>query len=311
MRVTTNMVPDDLVRQLNTLGLRQAQLQNQASTGRRLQFPEDDPSAVRRVLDMQAESRTLAQYKTNIARLREQATGAYDAMGAVKKISDRISEIATLADGTKSPAELAIYGREVTELIQQAAQVLNGKSQGDYLFAGTRTDTRPFVVTTNPTGQVTGVAYQGNSADTQVEIAEGETLSVQVVGANSTGLGPAGLVTDSRNGADLFAHMISLQNNLLAGNTAAIATTDLPALQRDEQNIITQMATTGAISARLVVADNITATRSASLDKLISTAADADLAETLVRLTQTQTAYQATLQAGSKILSLSLLDYLH
>ena len=43
---------------------------------------------------------------------------------------------------------------------------------------------------------------------------------------------------------------------------------------------------------------------------LVLTKADADLANTLVRLNQTQTAYQAALQSGGKILSTSLLDYL-
>jgi len=37
---------------------------------------------------------------------------------------------------------------------------------------------------------------------------------------------------------------------------------------------------------------------------------DADLAQTLVRLNQTQTAYQAAMQSGAQLLQSSLLDYL-
>jgi flagellin-like hook-associated protein FlgL len=48
----------------------------------------------------------------------------------------------------------------------------------------------------------------------------------------------------------------------------------------------------------------------AALEAGISQEADADLAQTIVQLTQTQTAYQAALQSGGQILSQSLLDYL-
>lgn len=50
--------------------------------------------------------------------------------------------------------------------------------------------------------------------------------------------------------------------------------------------------------------------RGQSLDRLISSEADADLAQTLVKLNTLQTAYQAALQSGGSILGQSLLDFL-
>jgi len=54
----------------------------------------------------------------------------------------------------------------------------------------------------------------------------------------------------------------------------------------------------------------LTSQRMDTLEKLVSKEADADLTETIVRLTQTQTAYQAALQSAGRILGSSLLDYL-
>ena len=54
MRVTANIFPDSLVNQLAKLTIRQNRLQNQVATGQRIELPEDDPSAMRRVLDLQA-----------------------------------------------------------------------------------------------------------------------------------------------------------------------------------------------------------------------------------------------------------------
>jgi flagellar hook-associated protein 3 FlgL len=310
MRVTSNSFTETLINQLSRLGQRQQKLQNQVSSGLRVQFPEDDPSAMRRVLDMQTESGAVEQYQANVARLKEQSTAAYDAIQSLKTISDRAGEIATLADGTKSVQELQIYATEVTQLIQQAVQAMNTKYQGDYLFGGTLTDQQPFELTTDSNGLPTAVIYQGNTSVASYEIAEGATLSSLPVGANTSGSGTYGVITDSRTGADFFNHLISLQDHLRAGDTAAIQAGDLSALQSDEQNIVFQMATTAALQGRMDAADTIASSRAASLEKLISFQADADMTTVLLQLNQTQTAYQAALASGAKLLNLSLLDYL-
>ena len=50
--------------------------------------------------------------------------------------------------------------------------------------------------------------------------------------------------------------------------------------------------------------------RYTELEKLTSAETDADMSTTIVKLTQTQTAYQAALQVGAQVLRVSLLDYL-
>src|SRR5689334_2642803 len=147
MRVTANTFPNSLLNQLSSLNQRQNKLQTQAATGQRVALPEDDPVAMRRVLDMQGENTAIAQYQRNIARHQELAGATYGALQSLSSISDRAREIAIAADKLKSPAELKIYGKEVTELIKQAVQVANIKNRGDYLFAGTLTDQLPFALT--------------------------------------------------------------------------------------------------------------------------------------------------------------------
>ncbi|MEO8427296.1 MAG: flagellin, partial [Verrucomicrobiota bacterium] len=85
---------------------------------------------------------------------------------------------------------------------------------------------------------------------------------------------------------------------------------DRPALALDEENIISHVADSGAVMARLETTATLASNRITSLQSLVSKEADADLAETLVHLNATQTAYQAALQSGATILRLSLMDYL-
>jgi flagellar hook-associated protein 3 FlgL len=309
MRVTANTFPDTLMTQLSQLATRQNALQNQAATGQRVQLPEDDPTAMRRVLDLKTETATLSQYQSNIDTLKESATASYDVMKALKKISDRAGELATLADGTKSQADLDTYATELNQLLEQGVQLVNSKYRGDYLFSGTLSNQTPFVAT-HTNSQISAVAYWGNPDTTAVEIAENTTLSVQIPGANNSGTGARGLITDSRSGADFFAHLITLRDHLQSGNTAAITSTDTVNLAKDEDNFLYQFGTNGVVQARLSAASSIATNRIGSLGKMVSNEADADLAQTLVKLSETQNAYKAALQSGATILNQSLLDYL-
>jgi flagellar hook-associated protein 3 FlgL len=310
MRVTASTFPNSLLTQLNRLATRQSRLQQQAATGQRMTFPDDDPVAMRRVIDMQGEASSVDQYIRNIARHKEVANATYASIKSLKTVVDRASEIATLADDLKSPEELQVYATEVNELIKQAAQVVNVQNRGDYLFSGTLLDKKPFVVAQDANGSVTGVSYQGNEELSESEIGHGVSLTSQTLGANDTGSGYRGLVADSRTGADLFNHLIALRDRLAAGDTDAVSASSLSELELDADTIVFHIGTNGAVQTRLETGESIMTKRAQNLEALVSKETDADLAQTLVRLNEVQTAYQAALQSGGSILNRSLLDYL-
>ncbi len=189
---------------------------------------------------------------------------------------------------------------------------MNSQDQGQYLFGGTLASQPPFVAQTDASGNVTAVSYHGNQSVSSAEVASGFALSVQAPGANTTGAGPAGVVTDSRSGADFFNHLIDLRNNLQVGNTQAIASSDCTALTKDQDNITAQIAANALVQAQLSDADSAASAQSTSLDQNISQASDVNLAQTLTELSATQTAYQAALQSGASLLNknLSLMDYI-
>lgn len=310
MRVTANTFTDGLINQLNQLSVRQNRYQLQAATGQRVTLPEDDPVAMRRVLSLQAEGKTSAQHQDNIARQKELANASFNAIKGIKTVSNRAREIAIAADSLKSPDELKLYGKEVTELIKQAVQAANTKNRGDYLFAGTKSDLPPFEVTVNGNNVVTGVTYQGNIEVAESEIISGVTVGVQSIGENTGGSGPRGLITDSRVGADFLNHLIDLQNHLLAGDANSVATIDRVTLAQDEDNLLYHLGSNGAVQANLEATLSSVKQRGADVQALVSREVDADFAQSLLHLNQTQTAYQAALQSAGKVLGSSLLDYL-
>src|SRR5947207_3217572 len=102
MRVTGNSFINGFLNQLNLLTARQSRLQNQATTGKRINAPEDDPAAIQHTLNLQGAKNDATQYGKNISTLQDRATNSFNTLKALKTVSDRAGVIATLADGTKS-----------------------------------------------------------------------------------------------------------------------------------------------------------------------------------------------------------------
>jgi flagellar hook-associated protein 3 FlgL len=310
MRVTSGSYADRLISNLGSITSRQARYQAQISTGQRVALPEDDPGAVRRTLDLEGERGRVGQYGRNITRLKETAVATNTAMRSLSKIATRAGELAVKANSIRSTDDLKAYAAEVTQLIQQAVSSANSNLRGDAVLAGTRNGQPAYTLTLGTDGRVQSVTYNGNQDTPSLDIAEGQELSASVVGSNPSGTGPAGLIEDPRSGADLFNHLIQLQDQLLAGQGAQVTTTTAVALQADSDNLLRHIAANGVVQGRLEAASATVNDRLQALEGQISGETDADLAKALVRLNETQVSYQAALQTGGKILTLSLMDYI-
>src|SRR5438552_2852391 len=115
MRITGNSYQEAMLNQMNLLTARQYKLQSQAATGQRIQAPEDDPGGLAQTLNLQAQNSNVQQYAQNISTLQTRATAVYNSLDTLKKISNRVGEIAISADGTKSPENLRDYATELNQ----------------------------------------------------------------------------------------------------------------------------------------------------------------------------------------------------
>jgi flagellar hook-associated protein 3 FlgL len=311
MRVSNNSFSDNFLYQIGQLQTQQTTLQNQATTGLSLTLPENDPSGMDQVLNLQTEASSNTQYQSNISAVQNSANSASDALTSLQSLVEQAGEIATQANGVTSPTQLSAFASQVGELIQQAMTIANTEDPpGNYIFGGTATGTPPFSATTDANGNVTAVTYSGNTSVAETEIAPGVTVSAQSPGENNTGSGAEGVFADSRTGANLFSHLISLQQDLASGNTGAIASTDAPNLAKDEDNVVTQISGNAVVQSTLTAASTSAQQQSTSETSEISDDTSANLAQTLTQLSQTQTAYQAALESGTMVMSLSLMDFL-
>ena len=296
MRIASNTISDEIVRQIQQLTSQQAKLQGQVASGQRITLPEDDPAAVGRVLNLESENRQISQYGSNASTALEVAQASASGLQGIKKISDRAGELVTLGTGVLGPDAMKAYGSETDQLIEQAVQAANTRFNGNYIFAGTAVTTPPINVIRNASGQITSVSYAGNASQAAIPLSE--TTSVTPSSSNATNTGLAAFVTN----------LISLRDALNSGSTAAVSATQ-PALTTSEDMLVSGIADNGGVQTRIVASQAQQADRSTSVDQLISTETSADMPATIVKLNQAQTAYQAALQSGSLIMKTSLLDY--
>jgi flagellar hook-associated protein 3 FlgL len=298
MRVPTNSNTSQMLDQIQTLNARQSKLQTQVASGQRIFQPEDDPAAVGRILTMDTERGQLEQFNNNVDRALGVAQASFSGLQNIKQISDRAGELATLGASATDPSALSAYAAEVDQLLQQAVQLANAKQGNDYLYAGNKLDTAPFV-TVPPTGNpITAVSYVGSTVASDVP-----TVKI----SESASVTPGTTVQTNQDIAGFLQHLITLRDTLKSGGNLDAVRTQLTT---DEDSIVNALSENGAIQTRIEISQTQNQDRLTTLERLVSSEADVDLPETITRLNQASVAYQAALQSSAQLMRTSLLDYL-
>lgn len=81
-------------------------------------------------------------------------------------------------------------------------------------------------------------------------------------------------------------------------------------LESSEDDLIFSLSRQGSVQMRIEFDLSLNRQRFTDLEENISAEADVDIAQTIVRLTQVQNAYQASLKSAGQVLNQSLLDYI-
>jgi len=105
----------------------------------------------------------------------------------------------------------------------------------------------------------------------------------------------------------------SISAHLKSGTTAdadALRTTDLAALDSNQDSLNNARATVGATVNRLTAATSRLSDIEVTTQKVLSDTQDADLAQSILQLTSQQNALQAALKSGASVIQPSLLDFL-
>lgn len=297
MRVSTDFVTNTAINDLRRLSEQQARLQQNISTGRRLLKPSDDPAAASRVINRQMELERVNNYQSAASMAKSRSETSLTALTQIQKIASRLGELTSLASSA-GPQSMAAYGAEAGQLLEQATNFANSRFGADYIFAGTAVDAQPFTPTRDPSGAITTLAYVGNSQDATFSMGDGRAIAPS-----------PGAATTNPAIASFLNSIAALRDAMNTGDSATVKTLNAT-MGAHEDTFVNAIGTVAAVQTRIDANQAQLIGRADDLSRLISTDTDADMATSMVRLTETQTAYQAALSSTANIFKLSLLDYL-
>ncbi len=338
MRISTLQVyrqaSDSLMKSLSEM----YRLNEQISSGKRINKPSDDPTGTSRAMAYKVSIAAGEQCLGNIEGAASALTSADSALSSVNTALTRVKALAVQgASGTATDSSRAALAAEVGQLRDQLLSLANTKVGGDYIFSGFQTDTAAF--------DTSSYAYRGDSGAINVGIGGGMLLSQNVPGDAVFQYAPAAeevveigegvyahyipgggtstITVEIRDSAtsgggallDSFAFNNAMEmadvlcGALQSGNTQRISAL-LSTLDDMAEHVNVVRADLGARLNRLEgqaarIEDENLATRGT-----LSSVEDADIVAAASDLAKANTVLTAVQASTAKILSRSLLDFL-
>ena len=161
-----------------------AKLQEQVSTGSRINRISDDPAASYRVLGLNTNVKSLENYINNLSEvisiLELSSTIIEDITSNFTETQIRLTQISS---GIYDEAARKRTAEGLNDILEQTVSLTNTKHIDQYLFGGTDTGSAPYTVE-RTNGKITRVTYQGSFENRDIEVAPGVESSAFYIGDN-------------------------------------------------------------------------------------------------------------------------------
>ncbi len=300
MRIPSFSYSNSLINQMHKLNGQQIKAQTQLATGQRISSAEEDPRAAGRALNTLTEKSRIQAQNTSLKHANTIAEFTMASYEQLKVLSNESSRLANNSDGLTSSSDYRARALQIDQLLEQSLRILNTKLGEDYVFAGANTAERPYVETRDAEGRITSVDYTGTSnpnQDVSIRIGEGANIAPYSKGAINAEIG------------DWVNNLVTLRDALQAEDLDAVNAL-APQMEAADETILINLVEFGSIQQSMDITQKINTARFNELERMASSELDLDIAESIVRLNQMQTAYSAALQSSSRILQQSILNYI-
>lgn len=294
MRVNPNPYPDLLA------AVNQTQLQidideQQITTGLSVNVPSDNPAAAAVLVQNADQTSQADQFQRSIGGIQGEIQNADSALNSVTAaLQQAISLGVEGANGTVNASDRAALVTQVQGIQSQLLNLANLSYQGNYVFAGTATQTPPYVL--NPSSP-SGVTYQGNSGANSVTLGNHFALQTNLPGSQLF----------SASGNDMFQSIQDLITSLQSGTGIGAAVTEV---SNSLNYVDGQRVFYGNALNQLTSQQTYLSSETTELAQQQNTVGGADLTTVISNLTNSQTSLQATLEAVGQTARIDLFDYL-
>lgn len=304
MRITNNMLINNLMYNMANNLERLDRIQQQLATGKKIATPSDDPIVASRALKMRTDVAEIQQYKKNVDDAISWLDITEATLANIGDILHRARELAVqAANGTVSSNDARQIQKEVEQLRQQLIHLANTTYAGRYIFSGFETD-KPLVDESTGLYNTKVETLAPNREDIKYEIGIGDKININVLGSELLGgTGDIGTVPKMIEDINNFINALNINDS--AGIRNAI-----DKLDENIENLLMIRADVGARMNRLELTKNRLMADETNFTKLMSLNEDADMAEVIMRLKSEENVYRASLAGGARIIQPTLVDFL-
>ncbi|MED0681388.1 MULTISPECIES: flagellar hook-associated protein FlgL [Aneurinibacillus] len=300
MRITQNMLNNNMLYYLGNSWQRMERLQEMLSTGKKISKPSHDPIVASRGMLFRTNFSEIEQFRSNTDEAMSWLTQTESAVGEGIDILLRVKELLTqAANDTNGREERQKIATEIRQLRDQLGSVANTTFADKYIFNGTHTLTPPYDKTAED------LISDVNNSEIPLEVSTNVKIPINVQ--------PDELF--KTGGSTVFAVLKNVISHLDPSPTDPPPTTadiqnDLEIIQSHIDNFLKVRASVGARMNRVELLQNRLGNQSFGTEKMISDGEDADLAKVIIDLQTNENVHRAALAAGSRLIQPSLLDFL-
>jgi len=294
MRINPNPLPD----LLSALSQTEKQINTdlaQTASGQTVSVPSDDPAAAAMLVRNAGQTAEADQFLRSVSSITGEMQNADSALNSVVSALQRAISLGVEgANGTVSSSDRMALASEVQGIQSQLVSLANLSYQGNFVFAGTATQTAPYVAdSTSPSG----VRYVGNSGVNSVTVGNDLTVHTNLPGSQLFSAG----------GSDVFQALQDLVTNLQSGNDISTAVNEVSAAH---EHLNAQRVFYGNAINQLNSQQTYLNSETTQLAQQQNSVGGADLSKVLSDLVNAQTSRQATLQAIGQTQQNNLFNYI-
>jgi flagellar hook-associated protein 3 FlgL len=303
MRVTPNITSQNSLYNIQKSRTILNNLQEKVASGHNINRPSDDPVSSRLLLGLNDKLAASQQYNSNITKSDIWLNMTNTALGGMHTyINQAKSLVSSIVSGTTDPNIQNNAVDQLKAIKQQLLDMGNTQLNGIYIFGGGITSPSPFH---------TGAApyYRGDETALNIEIGQEMTETMNLIGSQV--LTPDEATSQPFGTTNILKTIDDLITTITTDptNTAAIQAGS-EALYAGGLQLERAISTVSTRLSRLDSAQTMNNSTKNTLLTIFDGIQSADYAELGVKLTQQQTAFEATLSSTAKISQMSLLDYL-
>jgi len=255
-------------------------------TGKKMSNLSDDPVNLTQALRIKSSLDNLEQMGRHINMGNNWLTASESALTHVQDLISNARALSVqMATATTGTAERASAAENVQGLMEEIISLANTEVNGRYIFAGSKTDTAPF----DQSG-----TYNGDNNPFTIKISRETTVETGSDGDAVFGT--------------IFTTFTDLVNDLRNDNVGGIQDA-LSKLENHFNQISNKISEVGAKRLRMEIKEQIYQDLDLEGRERLSGIEDTDMAEAIIDLEETQLIYQAALASSSKIMKLTLVDY--